>query len=79
MESKGKRVSKRKPGFVTRQQRGEMEGTRSANSIKASGQRRHIGRTHDRTQPLLKIFQYPLAKCGPSTHDKKISYTKLIL
>jgi len=44
-------------------------GTRSAQSIMASGHRAaQTGRTHDRTRPMLLPCQKVLAK-APSTHD----------
>jgi hypothetical protein len=46
-------------------------GTRSANSIMASGlTAAQTGRTHDRTRPMLQLRQKVLAK-APSTHDPK--------
>jgi hypothetical protein len=45
-------------------------GTRSANSIRASGfTAAQTGRTHDRTRPMLQLGQKVLAK-APSTHDR---------
>jgi hypothetical protein len=46
-------------------------GTRSAQSIRASGfTAAQTGRTHDRTRPMLQLRQKVLAK-APSTHDPK--------
>src|SRR5262245_21261751 len=46
-------------------------GTRSAQSIRASGfTAAQSGRTHDRTRPMLQLRQKVLAK-APSTHDPK--------
>jgi hypothetical protein len=46
-------------------------GTRSAQSIRASGfTAAQTGRIHDRTRPMLQLRQKVLAK-APSTHDPK--------
>src|SRR6516162_8952527 len=53
-------------------------GTRSANSIMASGSTAaQTGRTHDRTRPMLQLRQKVLAK-APSTHDPKRTLTGLV-
>jgi len=49
-------------------------GTRSAQSIRASGfTAAQTGRTHDRTRPMLQLRQKVLAK-APSTHDPKRTF-----
>jgi hypothetical protein len=49
-------------------------GTRSANSIMASGlTAAQTGRTHDRTRPTLQLRQKVLAK-APSTRDPKRTF-----